>query len=92
MISLRGSSLLYFKSINRGNIERIGLSSATLAYTDIDEGKPNSFNFASSEYVAAINLLIAGLYPHLKNVKPVVSGHHSAPFSTTAPDFRLLAS
>jgi acetate kinase len=58
-----------------GKLERIGLSGATLTYTDTTNGQANTIPVDAGDYVAAIDLLIAWLEPHLKVAQLVAIGH-----------------
>ena len=75
-----------------GKIERIGLSGATLTYTDARNEQKNSVAIEAGDYVAAANALIAWLEPHLADAKLVAIGHrivqgmlHSKPELVTQP-------
>ncbi len=58
-----------------GKIVRIGLSGATLTYTDSSNNQKNSVAIDAGGYTAATNALITWLEPHLGNAKPVAIGH-----------------
>jgi acetate kinase len=58
-----------------GRIERIGLSGATLTYTDSSNNQKHMVSIEAGDHVAATIALITWLEPHLRNGQLAAIGH-----------------